>query len=153
MIIKTLEQARRMVIVVFSVTLVVGGMVLFYILEPEMAKSKRISIEVVGGLLLMVGGLLMLTLVPGMPGPRRMLKVVFGFIMLIAGLITSIPGVPGPGFLIVIGALAILAGEFVWARKLLHRFKASAEQMKNAVWKNKPASGETKALGFDEKAG
>jgi len=140
MIIKTLQQARRTIIVVFSVTLVVGGAVLFHIMEPEMAKHKRISIEVIGGVLLAAGGLLMLTLVPGMPGPRRMLKVVFGFIMLIAGLVTSIPGVPGPGVLIIIGALALLAGEFVWARKLLNRVKASAEQMKNAVWKSKPRS-------------
>lgn len=140
MIIRTLEQARRAVIVVFSVTMVVGGIVLFHILEPEMASTKRISLEVVGGLLLAIGGLLMLTLVPGMPGPRRMVKVVFGFILLIAGLIASIPGVPGPGFLIIIGALAILASEFVWARKLLHRFKAGAEQMKKAVWKDKPSS-------------
>lgn len=143
MIIKTLQQAKRTVIVVFSVTLLVGGGVLFHILEPEMAKHKRVSIEVVGGLLLVIGGLLMLSLVPGMPGPRRLLKIVFGFLMLIAGLVTAIPGVPGPGFLIVLGALAILAGEFVWARKLLHRFKAGAEQMKNAMWKSKPPSNGT----------
>jgi hypothetical protein len=141
MIIKTIGQARRAVIVVFSVTMVVGGIVLFRILEPEMSRGKRVSIEVVGGLLLAVGGLLLLTLVPGMPGPRRMLKVVFGFLMLFAGLVTSIPGVPGPGLVIIFGALAILAGEFVWARTLLQRFKAGAEQMKNAVWKGKPPSG------------
>ncbi|MFA6564030.1 MAG: PGPGW domain-containing protein [Verrucomicrobiia bacterium] len=143
MIIKTLEQARRAVVIVFSVTLLAGGAVLFHILKPEMSKLKHISLEVIASVLLVVGGLLLLSLVPGMPGPQRMLKIVFGFFMLVAGLVTAIPGVPGPGLLIILGALAILAGEFVWARKLLHRFKAGAEQMKNAVWKNKSPSNGT----------
>ncbi|MFZ2643097.1 MAG: PGPGW domain-containing protein [Verrucomicrobiia bacterium] len=140
MIIKTLQQARRTVIVVFSVTLLVGGAVLFGLLEPETAKLRRISIEVVGGLLLAVGGLLVLSLVPGMPGPRRLLKIVFGFFLLVAGLVTAIPGVPGPGLLIILGALAILAGEFVWAQKLLQRCRASAEKIKTAVWRNGSSS-------------
>ena len=69
-----------------------------------------------------------------------MLKIVFGFVLLVAGLIMAIPGVSGPGLLAVVGALAILAGEFVWARKLLHRFKSGAEQVRSAVWKSKPRS-------------
>ncbi|MCX6900161.1 MAG: PGPGW domain-containing protein [Verrucomicrobia bacterium] len=143
MIIKSLQQAKRTVIVVFSVTLLAGGGLLFHVLKPEMPKLEHISIEVVASVLLVAGGLLLLSLVPGMPGPRRMLKIVFGFFMLVAGLVAAIPGVPGPGLLIILGALAILAGEFVWARTLLHRFKAGAEQMKNAVWKSKPPSGGT----------
>ena len=62
--------------------------------------------------------------------------------MLVAGLVTAIPGVPGPGLLIILGALAILAGEFVWAQKLLHRFKASAEKIKTVVWKGSSSSSE-----------
>lgn len=142
MIIKTLQQARRTVIVVISLTLLIGGAVLFGILQPEMASLKRISIEVVGGLLLSVGGLLVLSLVPGMPGPRRLLKIAFGFLMLLAGLIMAIPGVPGPGLVIVLGGLAVLAGEFVWAQKLLNRFKASAEKFKTVVWKGGSSSNE-----------
>jgi hypothetical protein len=138
MIIKTSQQAKRAVIAVFSVTLLAGAAVLFHILEPEMSKLKHVSLEVLASVLLVTGGLLLLTLLPGMPGPERMLKIVLGFFMLVAGLITAIPGVPGPGLLIIIGGLAVLAGEFVWARKLLQRCKASAEQMKTAVWKNKP---------------
>ncbi|MBI5819249.1 MAG: PGPGW domain-containing protein [Verrucomicrobia bacterium] len=75
-----------------------------------------------------------------MPGPRRLLKIVFGFFMLVAGLVTAIPGVPGPGLLIILGALAILAGEFVWAQKLLQRCKASAEKIKTVVWNNGASS-------------
>jgi len=141
MIIKNLQQAKRTVIVVFSVTLFACGGVLFHLLGREMSKLKHISIEVVASVLLVAGGLLLLSLVPGMPGPRRMLKIVFGFFLLVAGLVMAIPGVPGPGLLIILGALAILAGEFVWARNLLQRFKAGAEQMKTAVWKSKPPSG------------
>lgn len=140
MIIRTLQQARRTVIAVFSVTLLVGGAVLLHILKPEMGRPARISIEVVGGLLLAVGGLLVLSLVPGMPGPRRLLKIVFGFFLLVAGLVTAIPGVPGPGLLIIVGALAILAGEFVWAQKLLQRCKTSAEKLKTVVWKGSASS-------------
>lgn len=141
MIIKNLQQAKRAVIVVFSATFLTAGGLLFHIIKPEMSKLKHISIEVVASVLLVAGGLLLLSLVPGMPGPRRMLKIVFGFFLLVAGLVMAIPGVPGPGLLSILGALAILAGEFVWARNLLQRFKSGAEQMKTAVWKSKPPAG------------
>ena len=136
MIIRTLRQAKRTVIVVFSATLLGGGGLLFHFVSPEMSRPIHVSMEVFGTVLLAVGGLLLLSAVPGMPGPRRMLKIVFGFFLLVAGFVMAIPGVPGPGLLTIIGALAILAGEFVWAQKLLHRFKSGAEQIKSVVWKN-----------------
>lgn len=139
MIIKTLRQAKRTVIVVFSATLVGAGGLLFYFVKPEMSRRVHLSLEAAGTILLVMGGLLLLSAMPGMPGPRRMLKIVSGFFLLVTGLVMAIPGVPGPGLLTVIGALAILAGEFVWAQKLLHRFKSGAEQIKTAVWKRKPA--------------
>lgn len=33
---------------------------------------------------------------------------------------------PGPGLLVIIGGLALLGTEFVWARRLLHRVKKTA---------------------------
>ena len=36
---------------------------------------------------------------------------------------------PGPGWLTIALALAILAGEFVWARKLLDRMKDTAAKL------------------------
>ena len=54
---------------------------------------------------------------------KRIVIGVIGFTLLLLGLIMSIPMVPGPGFLVVLGALAILAAEFVWARRLLGRVK------------------------------
>jgi uncharacterized protein (TIGR02611 family) len=44
-----------------------------------------------------------------------------GFGLVIAGLILSLPLVPGPGFLVIIAGLAILATEFEWAERWLHR--------------------------------
>jgi uncharacterized protein (TIGR02611 family) len=54
---------------------------------------------------------------------RRIVLAVVGFTLLAVGLVMSIPLVPGPGFLVIAAALAILAAEFVWARRLLKRFK------------------------------
>lgn len=50
---------------------------------------------------------------------RRFLKISAGFGLIAAGLLMSIPGVPGPGLLIAIGGLALLADHFHWARRLL----------------------------------
>lgn len=72
---------------------------------------------------------------------KRVVLVVFGFTLLIVGLILAIPGVPGPGFLVILGGLAILAAEFVWARNLLNRFKEQGTRFRDFFFprkKNKP---------------
>ncbi|NOT53759.1 MAG: hypothetical protein HOP18_04060 [Deltaproteobacteria bacterium] len=48
----------------------------------------------------------------------RLLRIMTGFILLIAGLILSIPLVPGPGFLLVILALGVLSFDFQWAERI-----------------------------------
>jgi predicted tellurium resistance membrane protein TerC len=45
---------------------------------------------------------------------KRVILIVIGFTLLVAGIVMSVPLVPGPGLLVVIAALAILAVEFVW---------------------------------------
>ena len=45
---------------------------------------------------------------------------------------------PGPGLLIVILGLAVLASEFVWAKRLLDQAKGHYDRAKNKVFK-KPA--------------
>lgn len=50
---------------------------------------------------------------------KRVLVAIAGGIVLIIGII-AVP-YPGPGWLIIFSGLAILATEFAWARKLLHR--------------------------------
>ncbi|HEX2032256.1 MAG TPA: PGPGW domain-containing protein [Actinomycetota bacterium] len=64
--------------------------------------------------------------------PRRIAIGVAGFAMVLAGLILSLPLVPGPGFLLIIGGLALLATEFAWAERWLHtartRFEAASRK-------------------------
>jgi len=48
---------------------------------------------------------------------------------------------PGPGIVVIIAGLAILASEFVWAQSLLDRAKAHYNKAKNKVTNKK--SGES----------
>ncbi len=41
---------------------------------------------------------------------------------------------PGPGWLTILLALAVLAAEFVWARRLLDRLKREGERIRHAVF-------------------
>jgi len=50
---------------------------------------------------------------------RRLIVFVIGSTILIAGLLMLV--LPGPGILVIIVGLAILATEFVWAERLLIR--------------------------------
>jgi uncharacterized protein (TIGR02611 family) len=52
---------------------------------------------------------------------KRLIKIVVGFTVLAAGVAMLV--LPGPGWVTIAVALAILAGEFVWARNLLDRLK------------------------------
>ncbi|NOX20381.1 MAG: hypothetical protein GXO99_03860 [Nitrospirae bacterium] len=51
---------------------------------------------------------------------KRIIKIVFGFTLLLIGIALII--LPGPATVVIPAALAILATEFVWARKLLKKF-------------------------------
>jgi uncharacterized protein (TIGR02611 family) len=62
---------------------------------------------------------------------KRVILMVVGFTLLAVGLVMSIPLVPGPGLLVVAGALAILAVEFVWARRLLERVKEQGRRLRD----------------------
>lgn len=65
---------------------------------------------------------------------RRLIKIVFGFTILLGGCIMLVT--PGPGIATIVGGLAILATEFVWARKLMNRFKDEAVNAKNYILNN-----------------
>ena len=54
---------------------------------------------------------------------KRVLVSVLGFALLAIGLVFSIPGVPGPGLLIVLIGLLVLASEFHWARRLIENLR------------------------------
>ncbi len=64
---------------------------------------------------------------------RKILRITFGFIVLGVGLILAIPGVPGPGIVVIILGLVILAEHFHWARRMLDWAKKKADSMRKKV--------------------
>jgi tellurite resistance protein TerC len=56
---------------------------------------------------------------------KRLIKVVVGFTVLAAGIAMLV--LPGPGWVVIAVALAILAGEYVWAQRLLKRLKDAGQ--------------------------
>ena len=61
----------------------------------------------------------------------RLVRIVVGFTLLAIGVALLV--LPGPGWLTIALALAILATEFVWARRLQERLKNSASRLGDAV--------------------
>ena len=55
---------------------------------------------------------------------KRAIKALFGFTLLAIGVVLLLT--PGPGWLVIFSGLAILAAEFLWARRLLDRLKSGA---------------------------
>lgn len=62
---------------------------------------------------------------------KRLIKIVVGFTLLLLGMIMWLT--PGPGWAAVIAGLAILAAEFVWARRLLNKIKEKGVAVSDAV--------------------
>jgi uncharacterized protein (TIGR02611 family) len=63
---------------------------------------------------------------------KRLIKIVIGFTLLLAGLVMLIT--PGPGWAAIIGGLVLLAAEFAWARWLLRKIKERGIQIRDAVF-------------------
>jgi uncharacterized protein (TIGR02611 family) len=57
---------------------------------------------------------------------RRAVVAVFGFTVLLIGLVMVV--LPGPAVVVIPLGLAILATEFVWARRLLEKARATASR-------------------------
>ena len=62
-----------------------------------------------------------------LPQAVRIVRIVVGFTVLIIGLILLVT--PGPAVVVIPIGLAILAGEFVWARRILKKFNAGWKQL------------------------
>jgi uncharacterized protein (TIGR02611 family) len=62
---------------------------------------------------------------------KRIAVTVAGLVLLAAGLAMMV--LPGPGILVIIAGLAVLATEYVWAQRMLNYAKDKAEQAKNRV--------------------
>src|SRR2546429_5970411 len=65
---------------------------------------------------------------------KRFFKILMGFTLLLAGGIMLVT--PGPGWLTIVLGLAVLAAEFVWARRLLDRLKAQGIRLRETVLPN-----------------
>ncbi len=67
----------------------------------------------------------------GLQHAKRVIKIVIGFTVLAGGVAMLV--LPGPGILTIMAGLAILAAEFVWARRLLDHMKDKARDARDAV--------------------
>jgi hypothetical protein len=67
---------------------------------------------------------------------KRVAITIAGFCVVLAGVALLV--LPGPGILVIVAGLAILATEYVWAQRLLKIAKEKANQAKDAIMqKNK----------------
>ncbi len=74
---------------------------------------------------------------------KRFFIILIGFTLLLLGVVMLVT--PGPGWASIFGGLALLAAEFVWARRLLNHLKAQGVKIRDAVFnanKEKNASAE-----------
>jgi uncharacterized protein (TIGR02611 family) len=62
---------------------------------------------------------------------KRYLRIVSGFVLLIAGAVMFFT--PAPGWIVILLALGILAAEYVWARVLLDRMKEQGARIREFV--------------------
>jgi uncharacterized protein (TIGR02611 family) len=67
---------------------------------------------------------------------KRLVKVIIGFTLLLLGVIMLVT--PGPGWVAIGLGLALLAAEFVWARRLLNRLKAEGNRLRQVVMPSPP---------------
>ncbi len=68
---------------------------------------------------------------------KRILRIVFGFTLLVLGVAMFVT--PGPGWLTVLLGLGVLAAEFVWARRLLDRLKQEGARLRDTVFPRRAA--------------
>jgi uncharacterized protein (TIGR02611 family) len=68
---------------------------------------------------------------------KRFAVTVAGVVVVIVGIILC--PLPGPGIAIIIGGLAILATEYVWAKRLLHWVRDKSRQTYDKVRHRDPA--------------
>jgi hypothetical protein len=50
---------------------------------------------------------------------RRLVSEVLGWLLAVVGLVLMMPGVPGPGLILFVAGIALLAQHYAWARRIL----------------------------------
>lgn len=63
---------------------------------------------------------------------RRLSRIVGGFTLLLIGVVMLVT--PGPGWIVILLGLGLLAAEFVWARRLMDRIKRESSRVREVVW-------------------
>jgi tellurite resistance protein TerC len=63
---------------------------------------------------------------------RRLIVFVVGLTLLLCGVVMLVT--PGPGLLLILAGLGLLAVEFVWARRLLRKIKARGEELRGTIF-------------------
>ncbi|OGP10198.1 MAG: hypothetical protein A3G39_10010 [Deltaproteobacteria bacterium RIFCSPLOWO2_12_FULL_43_16] len=66
---------------------------------------------------------------------KRVIITVVGFTVLFIGI--AMIALPGPAIIVIPLGLAILAGEFVWAKRLLDRVKSGVKSARDSLYKKK----------------
>jgi tellurite resistance protein TerC len=69
---------------------------------------------------------------PGWVQARKLVVGVIGFTVLIVGICLLV--LPGPAFIVIPAGLAILATEFIWARRWLRKAKKTFKGVKDACF-------------------
>ena len=64
---------------------------------------------------------------------KRIVVFVVGVALVVAGIVMLV--VPGPGLLVIVAGLAVLATEFVWAERMLDKAKEQAAKAGGAAKK------------------
>ena len=62
---------------------------------------------------------------------KRFFKILAGFTLLAFGIVMLVT--PGPGWVSIALGLALLAAEFVWARRLLNRLKSEGTRLRDTL--------------------
>jgi len=70
---------------------------------------------------------------------KRIAVTVIGLLLFMAGVVMIVT--PGPGLLLIVAGLAVLATEYVWAERALAMAKDRARQARDAVLRKKPPGG------------
>jgi hypothetical protein len=61
---------------------------------------------------------------------RKHLRIVVGFVVLLAGLVLALPLVPGPGIPLMLLGLVMLSDHFEWARRSLDWAKRTWQRVR-----------------------
>ena len=60
---------------------------------------------------------------------KRVCIFCLGWLLIAAGIVLSLPFVPGPGFLVILLGLLVLASEYHWAHNLLERVRRKVPRL------------------------